>query len=56
MVEVGGTRLAMATEGSDLHASLMRRVGEAAESSLLVGALAAIWISVGAVVIAAIFK
>jgi hypothetical protein len=56
MVEVDGTRLAMATEGSDLHASLMRRVGEAAESSLLVGALAAIWISVGAVVIAAIFK
>ena len=56
MVEVDGTRLAMATEGSDLHASLMRRIGEAAESSLLVGALAAIWISVGAVVIAAIFN
>jgi len=37
-----------------LHPSLMRRVGDAASTALLVGALAAIWGSIGVVVIAAI--
>jgi hypothetical protein len=45
---------AMATKTPHLHPSLMRRVGDAAETGLLVGTLAAIWISVGWVVIAAI--
>jgi hypothetical protein len=38
-----------------LHPSLMRRVGDAAETVLLVGAVAVIWGSIGMVVIAAIF-
>jgi hypothetical protein len=33
----------------------MRRVGDLAETGLLVGALAVIWVSIGVVVIAAIF-
>jgi hypothetical protein len=33
----------------------MRRIGDAAETALLMGALAVIWVSVGVVVIAAIF-
>jgi hypothetical protein len=37
-----------------LHPSLRRRVGDAAEIGLLVGTLAAVWISVGWVVVAAI--
>jgi hypothetical protein len=44
----------MATKSPHLHPSLMRRVGDAAETGLLVGALAAVWISVGLVVVAAI--
>jgi hypothetical protein len=38
-----------------LHPSLMRRVGDAAEAALLVGAFAVIWGSIGVVVIAAVF-
>jgi hypothetical protein len=37
------------------HPSIRRSVGDAAEIFLLAGALAAIWISVGLVVVAAIF-
>jgi hypothetical protein len=39
-----------------LHPSLMRRVGAAAEIGLLAGTLAAVWISVGLVVVAAILR
>jgi hypothetical protein len=39
-----------------LHPTLRRRVGNAAEVALLVGTLAAIWISVGSVLIVAIFR
>jgi hypothetical protein len=46
----------MTAKSPDLHPNVMRRVGGAAETALLAGALAAIWISVGAVVIAAIFE
>jgi hypothetical protein len=42
------------TKSPHLHPSLMRRVGEVAETGLLVGTLAAIWISVCWVLIAAI--
>jgi len=45
---------AMATKSPDLHPSIRRRVGDAAETGLLVGTLAAIWISVGWVLVAAI--
>jgi hypothetical protein len=45
----------MATKARpDLHPTLMRRVGDAAEIGLLAGTLAAIWISVGLVVVATI--
>jgi hypothetical protein len=37
------------------HPSLIRRVGDAAATVLLAGALAVIWGSIGVVVIAAIF-
>jgi hypothetical protein len=37
-----------------LHPSLKRRVGTAVEAVLLLGTFAAIWISVGSVLIAAI--
>ena len=37
-----------------LHPSIHRRVGDAAELGLLAGTLAAVWISVGLVVVAAI--
>jgi hypothetical protein len=46
--------MAGVTPTPHLHPSLMRRVGDAASTALLVGALAAIWGSIGAVVIAAI--
>jgi hypothetical protein len=46
--------MAKETPSPHLHPSLMRRVGDAAATGLLAGALAAIWISVGWVVIAAI--
>ena len=37
-----------------LHPSLMRRIGDAAETALLVAAIAIIWGSIGAVVVAAV--
>ena len=43
------------TKSPHLHPSLKRRVGDAAEAALLVGAFAVIWGSIGVVVIAAIF-
>jgi hypothetical protein len=46
--------MAKVTPTPHLHPSLMRRVGAAAETNLLVGALAAVWVSVGLVVVAAI--
>jgi hypothetical protein len=46
--------MAKDTPSPHLHPSLLRRVGDAAATGLLAGALAAIWISVGWVVIAAI--
>ena len=48
--------MAKVTPTPHLHPSLMRRVGAAAETALLVGALAAVWISVGLVVVAAILR
>jgi hypothetical protein len=44
----------MATKSPHLHPSLMRRVGDAAETVLLVAAVAVIWGSIGVVLIAAI--
>jgi len=38
-----------------LHPTLRRRIGGVAETTLLIGALVAIWISVGRVLIAAVF-
>jgi hypothetical protein len=45
----------MATKNPHLHPTLMRRVGDAAATVLLAGALAVIWGSIGVVVVAAIF-
>jgi hypothetical protein len=42
------------TPGPHLHPSIRRRVSDAAEIGLLAGTLAAIWISVGLVVVATI--
>jgi hypothetical protein len=44
------------TKSPHLHPSLKRRVGDAAEAALLVGAFAVIWGSIGVVVIAALFR
>jgi hypothetical protein len=41
-------------EKKPFHPSLRRRVSDAAEIGLLVGALAAVWVSVGLVVVAAL--
>jgi hypothetical protein len=46
--------MAKDTPNPHLHPGIRRRVGDAAEIVLLAGALAAIWISVGLVVVAAI--
>jgi hypothetical protein len=43
------------TKSPDLHPSLRRRVSDAAEAALLVGAFAVIWGSIAVVVIAALF-
>jgi hypothetical protein len=46
--------MAKDTPKSAPHPSLMRRMGDAAETALLVSAFAAIWGSVGVIVVAAI--
>jgi len=42
--------------GAPAHPSLLLRVGAAAETSLLVGTLLAIWISVAGALIAAVLR
>jgi hypothetical protein len=56
--QVGGVETVMPSGGvgSHLHPSLRRRLGGAAETLLLWGALAAIWISVCWVMVGALVR
>jgi hypothetical protein len=53
---VGGVETVMPKRATDIHPSLRRRVGSAAETALLVGTFAAIWISVCSVLIGALLR
>jgi len=56
--QVGGVETVMPRRVSDshLHPSLRRRVGAAAETGLLVGTFAAIWISVCSILVGALLR
>jgi hypothetical protein len=56
--QVGGVETMMPGRrvGSHLHPSLRRRLGGVAETMLLWGAVAAIWISVSSVMVGAILE
>ena len=56
MVKAGRKPELMVIKSPDLHPTLMRRVGDAAEFVLLAGALAAIWASIAWILIASIFR
>jgi hypothetical protein len=54
--QVGGVETVMPKRAADIHPSLRRRVGSAAETALLVGTFTAIWISVCSVLIGALLR
>jgi hypothetical protein len=54
--QVGGVETVMPRRATDIHPTLRRRFGSAAETALLVGTFAAIWISVCSVLIGALLR
>ena len=54
--QVGGVETVIAKRATDIHPSLRRRVGSVAETTLLVGTFAAIWVSVCSVLIGAFLR